>query len=67
MKSTEPATVPAPPALPPALGEFKGHKLVVLNPSERFPVQFGLTKARLVVHHIDAIRRFVDSGGASVA
>ena len=67
MKSPTPASVPAAPALPPALGEYKGHKLVVLNPSDRFPVQFGLMKARLVVQHFEAIRRFVQSGGTAVS
>ncbi len=55
------------PVLPPALSEFKGHKLVVLNPHERFPLQFGLGKARLIVANIAAIQAFVASGGLSVA
>jgi hypothetical protein len=67
MKTPAPAPVPAAPVLPPALGEYKGHKLVVLNPSDRFPVQFGLSKARLVVQHIEAIRRFAESGGTAVS
>ena len=56
-----------PPVLPPSLSEFKGHKLVVLNPHERFPLQFGLGKARLIVANIAAIQAFVASGGLSVA
>ncbi len=73
MKTTKPAPLGGvlaaapPPVLPPALSEFKGHKLVVLNPHERFPLQFGLGKARLIVANIAAIQAFVASGGLSVA
>lgn len=42
-------------------GEFKGNKMIVLkrNPEDKFPFQFGLSKASLIVEHIEDIRKFV--------
>jgi hypothetical protein len=39
--------------------EFKGHYLLVLEPESRFPFQFGLRKAKLILDNADAIREFV--------
>ncbi|MEK7746780.1 MAG: hypothetical protein AAB576_08950 [Elusimicrobiota bacterium] len=42
-------------------GEFKGNKMIVLkrNEEDKFPFQFGVSKAKLVVEHIEDIRKFV--------
>ena len=42
--------------------EFKGNPMIVLSQGEadRYPFQFGLKKAKLVIEHIDAIRAFVE-------
>ena len=40
---------------------YKGHPMITLNPDDRFPFQFGLHKARLVLQHIGEIRRFVEN------
>ena len=53
------ATEPA--ATRPRVGQYKGHPMIILNPDDRFPFQFGLNKARMILQHIDAIRSFVDS------
>ena len=43
-------------------GEFKGNKMIILkrNPEDKFPFQFGLSKAALIIEHIDDIRKFVE-------
>ncbi len=41
--------------------EFKGNPMIVLKNSEedRYPFQFGLKKAKLVIEHIEDIKKFV--------
>jgi hypothetical protein len=41
--------------------EYKGHTLIVLskNETDKFPFQFGLSKAKLVLEHIEEIKAFV--------
>jgi len=41
--------------------EFKGNPTIVLRQSsqDQFPFQFGVRKAKLVLAHIEDIRRFV--------
>jgi hypothetical protein len=39
--------------------EYNGHKIIVLNPEDRFPFQFGLKKAKLILDNIAAIEKFV--------
>jgi len=43
------------------LTEFKGNKMIQLRRSndDRYPFQFGLSKAKLVLDHIDEIEKFV--------
>ena len=45
----------------PQTGQYKGHPMIILNPDDRFPFQFGLNKAKLVLQHVDAIRSFVEN------
>ena len=40
--------------------EYKGHKLIVLNPDDKFPFQFGRKKAQLIMEHIEAIEAFAN-------
>ena len=42
--------------------EYRGHTLLVLkrNEEDPHPFQFGHGKAKLILEHIDAIRKFVD-------
>jgi hypothetical protein len=46
--------------------EFKGNPMIVLKQGEddRFPFQFGVKKAALILEHIDAIRSFVQKHAA---
>lgn len=41
--------------------EFKGNPMIVLanGPDDKYPFQFGLRKAKLVVEHIEDIKQFV--------
>jgi hypothetical protein len=41
--------------------EYKGNPLLVIHqtPEDKFPFQFGLKKARLMLTHLDEIRNFV--------
>ncbi|MBN2057816.1 MAG: hypothetical protein JW782_03365 [Candidatus Saganbacteria bacterium] len=41
--------------------EFKGRPMIVLkrNDEEKFPFSFGLTKAKMILDHIEDIRKFV--------
>ncbi|MBL0350615.1 MAG: hypothetical protein IPP68_09625 [Elusimicrobia bacterium] len=44
------------------IGEFKGNMVISLkqNESDRYGLTFGLTKAKLILDHIDDIRKFYD-------
>lgn len=48
--------------MPATESEFKGNPLLVLSREEddKFPFQFGLKKAKLIIEHIDAIKQFVE-------
>lgn len=41
--------------------EFKGNAMIVLkvDPTDKFPFQFGVKKAKLIVENIEAIKDFV--------
>jgi hypothetical protein len=45
--------------------EYKGNPMIVLKsaPEDKFPFQFGIKKAKLVLAHIDDIRKFVEKYG----
>ncbi|MEM3369547.1 MAG: hypothetical protein QXF07_01555 [Candidatus Micrarchaeia archaeon] len=47
--------------------EFKGNKLIVLKRDEndKYPFQFGKSKARLIVQHFDEIKAFAEEDSQS--
>lgn len=47
----------------PIVDEFKGNKILILNPGGRFPFSFGVGKAKLILEHIEAIKNFVAEYG----
>ena len=51
---------------PAVVSEYKGQPLIVLNAESRWPFQFGLGKAKMILEHVEAIRAFVESEGKSV-
>ncbi|HEY5534779.1 MAG TPA: hypothetical protein VIL99_07590 [Ignavibacteria bacterium] len=46
--------------------EYKGNKLLCLNPGERFLFSFGLNKAKMVLDNLEVIKKFVESEGKSI-
>ncbi len=49
----------------PEIQEYKGNKLICLNPGTKYPFSFGLNKAKMVLENLDAIRKFVETNGES--
>ncbi len=47
--------------MPAKESEFKGNPMIVLSQDEddKFPFQFGLKKAKLIVEYIEEIKAFV--------
>ncbi len=45
--------------------EFKGNPMLVLKNAEddKFPFQFGVKKAKLMLAHIEDIKKFVEKHG----
>lgn len=48
-------------------GEYKGKPIIILkrNTEDRFPFSFGISKAKLILEHIDEIKKFVDESERS--
>ncbi|MFH0827249.1 MAG: hypothetical protein V1923_05155 [Candidatus Omnitrophota bacterium] len=46
-------------------GEYKGKPLIIFkrNEEDKFPFSFGLTKAKLILENIEAIKKFVEENG----
>jgi len=42
-------------------GEYKGNPMLIIksNTEDKFPFQFGLKKAQLILEQIEAIKQFV--------
>ncbi len=49
----------------PEISEYKGNKLICLNPGAKFTFSFGLGKAKMILENLDAIKTFVESNGES--
>lgn len=47
----------------PEISEYNGNKVLVLNPGARFTFSFGLSKAKLILEHLEAIKKFVETNG----
>lgn len=47
----------------PEIQEFKGSKVLCLNPESKFTFTFGLAKAKLILENIDVIKKFVETDG----
>jgi len=45
--------------------EYKGNPMLVIKstPEDKFPFQFGLKKAKLVLAHVEDIKKFVEKHG----
>lgn len=49
----------------PEISEYKGNKLICLNPGSKFTFSFGLSKAKMILENLDAIKKFVETNGES--
>lgn len=47
----------------PEIQEFKGSKVLCLNPESKFTFSFGLAKAKLILDNLDVIKKFVETEG----
>lgn len=45
----------------PRIETFKGNPVIVLNPEDKYVFSFGLSKAKLILKNLDAIKSFVSS------
>jgi hypothetical protein len=45
-----------------AVGEFKGNMVITLKRSEddKYPFTFGLSKAKLILEHLEDIKKFYE-------
>jgi hypothetical protein len=52
--------------MPATESEFKGNPMIVLTqgPEDKFPFQFGLKKAKLILENLEDIKRFVEKHSA---
>lgn len=50
-----------------SLSSYKDQPMIQLGSSadDRFPFTFGLKKAKMIVEHFDAIKRFAETDGKS--
>ena len=48
--------------MPTKTGEYKGHPTISLlkDENDKLPFTFGLTKARLIMENLDAVKEFVE-------
>ncbi len=47
----------------PEIQEFKGNKVICLNPESKFTFSFGVSKAKLILENFEAIKKFVETEG----
>jgi hypothetical protein len=42
-------------------GDYKGNAMLIIRqaPQDKFPFQFGLKKAKLILEHLEDIKKFV--------
>jgi hypothetical protein len=43
-------------------GEYRGNAMLIIRhtPQDKFPFQFGLKKAKLILEHLEDIKKFVE-------
>ena len=48
-------------------GDYKGNAMLIIRqtPQDKFPFQFGIKKARLILEHLEDIKTFVEKHPAS--
>lgn len=48
-------------------GNYKGNPTITLGSEGKYPFTFGLSKAKLILENVEAIRRFVEENGGGRA
>jgi hypothetical protein len=48
--------------------EFRGHKIIILkrDKDDKYPFQFGAGKAKLIVDHIEEIKKFAEENATKL-
>ncbi len=48
-------------------GDYQGNAMIIIRqtPQDKFPFQFGVKKARLIVEHLEDIKKFIEKHPAS--
>ena len=43
-------------------GDYRGNAMLIIRstPQDKFPFQFGLKKAKLILEHLEDIKKFVE-------
>jgi hypothetical protein len=43
-------------------GEYRGNAMLIIRntPQDKFPFQFGLKKAKLILEHLEDIKKFIE-------
>jgi hypothetical protein len=43
-------------------GDYRGSAMLIIRqtPQDKFPFQFGVKKARLILEHLDDIKKFIE-------
>ena len=49
-----------------SLDSFKGRPTFAINKNSPYPFSVGLLKAKLIVKHMEALKRFVETEGKSI-
>lgn len=44
----------------PKISSYQNKPIIILNPDDKYPFQFGISKARLIINNIDAIKSFYE-------
>ncbi|MBN1996768.1 hypothetical protein JW935_04390 [candidate division KSB1 bacterium] len=44
----------------PQISEYKGRPVITLNPGDRYPFTFGVSKAKLLLENLEHIKKFVE-------
>lgn len=48
------------------ISSYNGKPMIVLSPGSKWPFQFGINKAKLIVEQFDHIKKFVETNGTSL-
>ncbi len=44
----------------PKVSDYKGRPVLTLNPGDRYPFSFGISKAKMIMQNLDVIKGFIE-------